>query len=173
MLVLVFQGSNSKDVIALQKRQSEIIKQLEQLRLKLNEMQSKLALSGGVSAQTKPTASAAAAAVIKPIDVSCWTFFQPFQDCFWKQSKIRSNLTKLTCTHFRRDIFRTLLFMRIQRILRFHCWACKHCGRIDWILWSSVTRTQALKNSHQKLKRSSNGSVNSNRMHRFQHWNYH
>jgi len=54
--------SNSKDVIALQKRQSEIIKQLEKLRLKLNEMQSKLGASGAAT-QTKP-----ASIVIKPID---------------------------------------------------------------------------------------------------------
>lgn len=52
---------------ALQKRQAEIIKQLEQLRLKLNEMQSKL----GVTEKPVKKVQKKAAPVIKPIDVSC------------------------------------------------------------------------------------------------------
>lgn len=60
---LPFQNSNSKDVGALQKRQSDVIKQLEQLRLKLNEMQAKLGVSN-VPVQSKPSAP-----IIKPIDV--------------------------------------------------------------------------------------------------------
>lgn len=62
-----FQASNGNDLGALQKRQAEIIKQLEQLRLKLNEMQSKLGVT------EKPVQKAQKVqkkVVIKPIDVS-------------------------------------------------------------------------------------------------------
>lgn len=54
--------SNSKDLGALQKRQSDVIKQLEQLRQKLNEMQTKLGVSN------VPMQSKSAAPIIKPID---------------------------------------------------------------------------------------------------------
>lgn len=72
MIVIHLQASNSNDLSALQKRQTEIIKQLEQLRLKLNEMQKKLGASAPkTDANTKVTQKKpAAAVVIKPIDVS-------------------------------------------------------------------------------------------------------
>lgn len=59
---------------ALQKRQTAIIKQLEQLRLKLNDMQTKLGGVGDIKSATanKTTAQKQqrAAPVAKPIDVS-------------------------------------------------------------------------------------------------------
>lgn len=64
---------------ALQQRQSEIIKQLEQLRLKLNEMQSKLGVTE-TPAQQKKVQQKKAAPVIKPIDVSIKRSCQPDVD---------------------------------------------------------------------------------------------
>lgn len=54
---------------ALQKRQAEIIKQLEQLRLKLNEMQFKLGVTEKPVQEVKKVQKKVAP-VIKPIDVS-------------------------------------------------------------------------------------------------------
>lgn len=71
LIVIYSQASNGNDLSALQKRQTEIIKQLEQLRLKLNEMQKKLGANApsAKTTQKKP----ATAVVIKPIDVSLET----------------------------------------------------------------------------------------------------
>lgn len=56
---------------SLQKRQAEIIKQLEQLRLKLNEMQTKLGVSEcAAQKDTKAQKVQKKAPVIKPIEVS-------------------------------------------------------------------------------------------------------
>lgn len=57
---------------ALEKRQTAIIKQLEQLRLKLNEMQTKLGASDIKSATAKKSTvqKQPAAVVAKPIEVS-------------------------------------------------------------------------------------------------------
>lgn len=65
-----FQTSNGKDLIALQARQTEIIKQLEQLRLKLNEMQTKLGVNEcSLQKAQKVQNVQKKAPVIKPIDV--------------------------------------------------------------------------------------------------------
>lgn len=66
------QASNGNDLCALQKRQTAIIKQLEQLRLKLNDMQTKLGVSDikSVTASKTTVQKQRAAPVAKPIDVS-------------------------------------------------------------------------------------------------------
>lgn len=56
---------------ALQTRQTEIIKQLEQLRLKLNDMQTKLGASESTAQkETKVQKVQKKVPVIKPIEVS-------------------------------------------------------------------------------------------------------
>lgn len=64
-IILLSQASNDGDLVALKKRQAEVVKQLEQLRLKLNEMEKKL----GVSAVAPSQKSTSKPAAVRPIDV--------------------------------------------------------------------------------------------------------
>lgn len=65
----ILQTTNANDLNGLQSRQAELVKQLEQLRVKLNEMQKKLGTSA-VPVHVASTKSTTAKQIaIRPIDV--------------------------------------------------------------------------------------------------------
>lgn len=68
------QATNAHDLSDIQSRQSDLVKQLEVLRLKLNEMQKKLGDSPAAIRAESTTPSTIKPAAIRPIDVCTATY---------------------------------------------------------------------------------------------------